>query len=244
MRKKKSEAMVGERNYVKMFVALAFVLVLAVFAISATRAKYQTVENGTDSARVAKFDVSAGELEKNFNLFGTIYDSDGSLEDDVWSNEGDNVAVIAPGTQGEFEFQYTNNSEVSVAYETELDVIKSDERMPIEFATVKEDIPGTEENVYCKNLAHRGKYKPGLCIGGRCETITVGGTLADWTDDIAALDLSGSIEKENGEDSKTIYWRWAYEGDSENADAIDTELGEAGTAVVDVAAKVTFTQID
>jgi hypothetical protein len=38
----------------------------------------------------------------------------------------------------------------------------------------------------------------------------------------------------------TVQWKWDFEGDN----AFDTELGLAGTAVLEVAAKITVNQVD
>lgn len=77
---------------------------------------------------------------------------------------------------------------------------------------------------------------------------------ANWVDSIDSLDLTNTSAismNMNGDDSKTIYWRWAFEGNSTatgrlaaQTDATDTNLGEIGTDTVTVKAKITATQID
>ena len=106
-----------------MMMRLASVLLIAVLmstcAISGTFAKYVTSAEGSDSARVAKWDIqlSGNQMTKGhtmaFNLFNTVEDSTGGTETDIAANDG---SIIAPGTKGSFEFTLENNSEVTASY--------------------------------------------------------------------------------------------------------------------------------
>ncbi len=101
--------------------------------ISATIAKYISTISDSDTARVALFQVDTNiDDEQEFDLFGTLYDSDGTLETDVLSLQNDKV--IAPGTKGYFDIDIENNSEVSVAYNLNFTWKKTDLKIPIEFS--------------------------------------------------------------------------------------------------------------
>ena len=104
---------------------IASVLLVAVLmstcAISGTFAKYVTEAAGSDSARVAKWDVKLEDATMTntftFDLFNTVYDSDGtSVEQDVANKLNDGKTVIAPGTKGSFVINLKNDSEVNAKY--------------------------------------------------------------------------------------------------------------------------------
>ncbi len=105
------------KNIFKKLAILAMVLTLATTSLVAgTYAKYTTTITGTDTARVAKFDVTAMGATAGiatFNLFATINDTlNGEVETDVSGSK-----LIAPGTTGSFDIVLVNNSEVTVQYE-------------------------------------------------------------------------------------------------------------------------------
>ena len=105
------------KNFFKKLAILAMVLTLATTSLVAgTYAKYTTTITGTDTARVAKFDVTAMGATAGiatFNLFATINDTlNGEVETDVSGSK-----LIAPGTTGSFDIVLVNNSEVTVQYE-------------------------------------------------------------------------------------------------------------------------------
>ena len=108
---------------------IASVLLVAVLlstcAISGTFAKYTSKYTGSaDTARVATWNVSlSGATQEKtfaFNLFNTVYDSDGLTENEVKTGENDDV-IIAPGTMGYFDIVLTNNSEVAAEFDIALD---------------------------------------------------------------------------------------------------------------------------
>lgn len=112
----------------KLFIAglvTVFVALCSLTLVSSTWAKYTSTATGEDSARVAKwewkYDGSTSDEQvitvanHTFDLFNTINDTDGNSETDV-KQDGTNVAVIAPGTQGSFEFTLQNTSEVTGCY--------------------------------------------------------------------------------------------------------------------------------
>lgn len=108
---------------------VAFALLLAIIAlilVSSTYAKYTTTISGTDTAVVAKWNVSSGYDTTTFGLFDTINDTKGGkTEDDV------KTGLIAPGTQGSFKVVLKNDSEVTSDYEVTL--VQSNKNIPIQY---------------------------------------------------------------------------------------------------------------
>lgn len=120
----------------KIIVFLLLLTVIAMIFVANTYSKYATNASGSDSVVVAKwsFFVNGKEIAVkgnpetiDFNLFETIYDSDGE-------NEETDVAegFIAPGTSGAFEFALQNTSEVTAQYAINLTVDNTD--IPLEFS--------------------------------------------------------------------------------------------------------------
>ena len=119
---------------------IASVLLVAVLlstcAISGTFAKYVSTSSGTDTARVAKWDVKiSGSTMTNtmsFNLFDTVKDETGDdADDDVKSANSDKV--IAPGTRGQFNFSIQNASEVTAEYTVDYTVTNTN-NIPVKFS--------------------------------------------------------------------------------------------------------------
>ncbi len=106
-----------------------FVAIFSLTLVSGTWAKYTSSVQASDEARVAKWawavngdDVVAGTAQKDlvFDLFNTIYDSEGQTENDVKKDE--NTTIIAPGTSGSFVVEIENLSEVTGQYAIEFTV--------------------------------------------------------------------------------------------------------------------------
>jgi hypothetical protein len=124
----------------------AFLLVAALLSIcvvSGTYAKYTSEITGTDTARVAKWDVQVnnvtagskdGAVAKTFefDLFKTIIDTidASSAETDMDPTDG---SIIAPGTQGSFIINLHNASQVTAEYTVEFEVTNT-KNIPIEFS--------------------------------------------------------------------------------------------------------------
>ena len=90
----------------KIAVVLLITAMLTGVLVSNTLAKYTTSFSGSDTARVAKFEVtSTGFNEGAVDLFDFTYGSA------VTSTEN----VLAPGTSGSIELVFANASEVSIA---------------------------------------------------------------------------------------------------------------------------------
>lgn len=115
-------------------IVTAFVALISLSLVSGTWAKYTSNMTGSDTAKVAKwaFDYKGTALnltsdEITFDLFETVLDTDGAAETDVAAN------LIAPGTKGEFEFQFTNKSEVTAEYTVEFEITNSN-NIPVQFS--------------------------------------------------------------------------------------------------------------
>lgn len=97
----------------------AFVAILSLTLVSGTWAKYTSTVTGSSEARVAKWafsydgGTSKADLTQRitFNLFDTLYDTNGSTEGDVVSTNSDKV--IAPGTKGSARLSLKNTGEVN-----------------------------------------------------------------------------------------------------------------------------------
>lgn len=114
-------------NLFKLGLFTVFVAILSLTLVSGTFAKYTSTVTGSDTVKVAKWEwkindtnlVTGDEGNKTFatnftfDLFDTIKDTDGNNEADVANG------LIAPGTQGSFEFTITNSSEVNGTYKLE-----------------------------------------------------------------------------------------------------------------------------
>lgn len=202
-------------------VVLMCTLVTACFA-SSTFAKYTSQATGTDTARVAKWEILETTDANNkvtlttktpqtltFNLFDTILDSDGSDESDVAKVTGSKI--IAPGTTGKFDFTLTNKSEVTAKYKIVLKLAEATS-IPIE-----------------------------VKIGGNWVKLTTNEVAL--TTDYVNLEMGATDVK-----TDAIEWRWVYEngtGDTLTAnDKIDTDLGIDGTATVKVQATILLEQVD
>ena len=108
---------------------------LSTCAISGTFAKYTSASTGTDTARVAKWDIqlegtqmtSANETF-TFDLFNTTYDN-GAVKSAGMDN------VIAPGTTGSFVINIQNKSEVAATYAIDFTETKTDTKIPLQYST-------------------------------------------------------------------------------------------------------------
>lgn len=129
-----------KNNKLAKFMALVLlVTLLAVILVSGTYAKYTTSATGSDSATVARWnitlngeDISKG-TQKTFKLglFDTINDTDFTSEDsDVTAGK------IAPGTTGKFEIaKLINNSDVNAQYKITYSI--DNNNIPLEFSKDK-----------------------------------------------------------------------------------------------------------
>lgn len=216
-------------------------VVVTLSLVGGTLAKYTSEGGGSAEARVAKFEVSGGELSQGFkvdalfdNWQGGVVNEEGEIaqplgETDVWSGNTDEN-VIAPGTSGKFTIDVVNDSEVSVDYEISLSLPENMTglaNLPIEFATA--------------SFNETSSKWEGTAWSSTLSDATISGTLT------AAG--SGDVQ-----DTRTIYWRWLYErgtGDTlDTNDAQDTEWatpateGGFDTAKYELVATAKFVQAD
>ena len=211
---------------------LASFLLIAVLmttsVISGTFAKYISTASGSDTARVAKWDVvykdnvNGGEVDisgndtVSFDLFNTVYEADATTAEEHVA-KGTGTMIIAPGTGGKFAFTVTNNSEVDASIDLVLSASAS--TLPIEYSLDGTTYYDDFTEINAANAAIALKY-------------ISGGTT---TKDI------------------TVYWRWAFTGaqstnfTSTQTDTTDTAAGVAAQTAdqaITVTATITATQID
>ena len=109
---------------------IASLLLIAVLittcGISGTYAKYVSTATGSDTARVAKWEVNLNDEQMQmthtikFNIFDTIYEDnlqDEEADEHLKSAKTDDMPIIAPGTAGQFEITVVNASEVAANIE-------------------------------------------------------------------------------------------------------------------------------
>ena len=115
--------------------ALLVAVLLTTCAISGTFAKYVSTSNGSDSARVAKWDIKLEEAAMTetftFDLFNTVKDSNGT-DNEADVKAGENETIIAPGTSGSFEINLKNDSEVNAKYAIAYTVTNAN-NIPVEY---------------------------------------------------------------------------------------------------------------
>jgi hypothetical protein len=108
---------------------LLIVAIAATFSLAGTLAKYTTTGTASDTGRVAKFDVGV-DGSVTFDLFSTIYDTNGSPETDV-----DGGKLIAPGTKGQSDFGFKNNGSEVTVNATVTYAATNASSIPIEYST-------------------------------------------------------------------------------------------------------------
>ena len=226
---------------------LASVLLIAVLmstcAISGTFAKYVTSDEGTDTARVAKFGVTVEA--KNFGMFEADYKTDDNTAKftgaySVSAAEGDRDDLLAPGTSGSFaDIAITGTSEVAVDVAIVATVTISD----------KWSVAG---KFYCPVV------------------VTVGTKAISGLDYTSAADFAKAIKDEIDGKSKQyapntdlgteynstnldLAWAWAFETGADDATKAennkkDTALGKMAAAgddlTISIGVSITVTQID
>ena len=218
-----------KKNKMMRLAAILLVCVLMTTSvISGTFAKYVSSASGTDTARVAKWDVvykdnvNGGEVDisgndtVSFDLFNTVYEVDAATAEEHVA-KGTGTMIIAPGTGGKFALTVTNNSEVDASIKLELS--ESAHALPIEYSLDGTTYYADFTEINTANAAIALKY-----IGGGTTTKDI-----------------------------TVYWRWAFTGDqSTNFKTTQTDLTDtaAGVAAQDadqtitITATITATQID
>ena len=123
-----------KRNSKKICVMLVLAIIaIASYFIAGTYAKYTRALGGNDTATVAKFKVSAGNLNKEQNATIALFDT--INEEDTTTTESHVKAnLIAPGTGGKFEIALSNESEVDVDAVITLKETDNKSNVPIEYS--------------------------------------------------------------------------------------------------------------
>lgn len=111
-----------------------FVAILSLTLVSGTLARYTSSGTGVASVNVANWSVVVEDKDvaKNddftLSLFDTIYEYD-TTSADVDVKDG----LIAPGTQGAFDYTLTNDSEVTAKYSVVYTI--NEDGVPLEWST-------------------------------------------------------------------------------------------------------------
>lgn len=128
-------------NAIVKFTMLVLILtMLSLCLVSNTYAKYTSTFAGSDTAIVAKWDVSAGDASTTIDLFNSskIYDTNGVTDytqggtDDTDVTNGTTDGIIAPGTWGSFSYSVSNNSDVNATYTVDYTVTAAN--VPLEWS--------------------------------------------------------------------------------------------------------------
>ena len=227
--------------------ALLVAVLLTTSVISGTYAKYVTDKTGTDTARVAKWDVQIGE---NGKLFAKNYVSDD--EDykllELTNNSVESVNnwnVLAPGTTGdmtEVALEGTTEVAVRVSYSGNLVITDKDqwvvagkEYFPIIFTV--------EGKTYGINGMSTTALDHAYNTIDELEAAVENAILAYTKDYAPNTDFATEIP---AGDPLSVSWKWEYHVSDDN-DKKDTILGEHAVAKdisISLDVITTVTQID
>ena len=218
-------------------VTLLLIAVVAVgcYFVAGTYAKYTTSLSGNDTAAVAKWawDYNGTAITSNqntitFNLFDTIYDSNGTgtqtAETDVAANK------IAPGTEGKFEFSFQNKSEVNAKYTL---AVTETRGSGVTNANIEYSLDGLSWTSNLANLLNASEQT--LAMGSAAVEKTV-----YWRWVYQVQDENSNPATYAVQDAADTLVGFAAGGTDT---AADTEAGVHANEIK-VAATVTFTQVD
>ena len=191
---------------------LAVVAAILVFLVALTSvfigtlAKYITSSTGSDSAVVAEFGLN---VPNTVNLFSDSYTN-------VKAN-ADGKKIIAPGTDGNYQFNVTGKSEVAYTVSADVSVTYSeewDEYEPLEFS-----IDG-------ENWTDLAQFETNLSTALASDILAPNATY---------------------ESNQKIYWRSPFSVSSENDvkdTGMGSDAASGTAADVSIELKVTATQVD
>lgn len=210
--------------------ALMVATLLTTSVISGTFAKYTTSANTQDSARVAVWGFQPTTINIS-NLFKNEYDST------VKSGDVYHYDVIAPGTTGSAIFGFTYGGSVDapeVAYTFSVDT---------EGSSCSEFIENNPNILWKLDSGEWGKWEDLLSnIKGLSGN-------SSGTKEYAPGELPAAFNKTTYE--HTVTWKWIFdenasnkETTTRNTDTNDTEMGNDGTAGVNLKITITATQKD
>lgn len=134
-----------KKNSVTKFAILLLALtMIAVMLVSGTYAKYTSTTNYTDTAVVARWNVSSAVASGSHDIFAEseIYDTNGvsdftvagTVDTDVKNATTGNNAIIAPGTWGKMSFELTNDSDVNATYAVAF-TITNESNVPLQWSS-------------------------------------------------------------------------------------------------------------
>lgn len=220
-------------------ILLALTLITSCF-VGGTFAKYTTDANGSDTARVAKWGVTASVTGEAFATSYVDDVNDAELALAVESSTEDKL--VAPGTTGTFAgVALTGTPEVAVEITAEATVTVTG------WLIDHDDDDTTEDIFYCPMV---------VTIGNTAISGLDYDNAADFeTAVVAAIEDANAVYEPNTDlaDVQDAYggytWAWAFEnakGDAVNqSNAYDTMLGNLDTAPeISLELKVTVEQID
>ena len=236
-------------------ILLVLTLITSSF-VGGTFAKYVSDGDGSDSARVAKWGVV---VEGQGDAFSKEYEThDQSVKDTIGVSVKSDVAVVAPGTSGEFKgISLSGTPEVAVNIKTIATVDLSGDwtldgsgkfYCPIIFNINGVKISGLE---YTSEEDFEAALKAGI-EGAASGNVQAGVDLANPSD---PRDVPTLFQKDADGKSK-IKWEWAFEEGHKQLDTYamtqsdvnDTELGNNATGetppTISLQLDTTVTQID
>ena len=148
-----------KNNSTRIVIIILSLVLITCCSVGATFAKYTASDIAQSTARVAKWDVRAGEDGKevyasgafaNFSLFDYLEDSDSTVSGPTTEVDvKDDGKTIAPGTKGRFRFDVQNYSEVAAEYTVAFEEVNTAD-VPIQFS-----VDGT---VWHDNAADLNQY--------------------------------------------------------------------------------------
>ena len=232
---------------------LLIAVMITTCTISGTFAKYVTADDGSATARVAKWGVDvavqAGKGADDANdAFATNYDNEASATGTkVVSNSTDNV--LAPGTKGTLatvSVSGTPEVMVDVKVDVNLELVNwkvgGVDYCPLVITVGSTEITNITDAEALEAAVEEAVIK---ALTADDQTITTDGTGKTAT---MQYDANSNLAK-----TLTVTWEWAFETGADDAakaanDVKDTALGDAaatGTAAtVSFDIKVTVTQVD
>lgn len=214
-------------------VLLVFVL-LTTCVVSGTFAKYVTSGEATSNVQVAKWGVTVTATGGNNTT--TVFDTDDSAEEDVYTIEGINEhIVLAPGTKVDL-FSFTISGKPEVAFKLRYSINQFDGTewkigdefyCPLKFTLTLGSTSEVIDTTECSSLADISeKIKAKIAVFNTANE-KIGPNLAV---DLSTKDLNLKLSVE-----------WPFVGD----DIKDTQLGNISTTqFISMSMNVTVEQID
>lgn len=217
-----------------LYITMAAVVTLSITA--GTFAKYTTEKTVSDSARVAKFDVSLGSDSSTIDIFKTAYGTSGTEE--IKAANGTDK-VVAPGASGDFSIDVVNNGEVAVAVSTTATGTGLD-KVPLIFKF--------GENYY-SDYFEAGAINAKVGAADVASITIAGNVQAMFTAAFTGSETIAANAGNGGKLTKEMSWFWpaeSYKTTETNVaggDSRDTTLGEAGTQECTIEVTMTATQV-